>query len=315
MQASFITQSVLSLRTMSCLIITCLILQLGACANEKDDKEKSERALYQSAQKALDNKQYEYALELFRKIELRYPFGRYAEQAQLESIYAYYENTDYAAAEAAAGRFLQQYPEHPNLDYVQYLKGLSNYHVDKSFLSRFVENASAKRDLNSAKLAYLDFKRLIEVYPLSDYAADAQKRMLYIRDLVALQEIEIAHYYMQRAAYVAAVTRSQEVIEKYPGTSASAHGLALTYYAYQQLGSPDLAADSLKVLKHNFPNYEKLQEDGSLIPYDKLYQDRIDLLNFISFGHLNKEDTTSSSKAPSSTAPKPKPSEAIPSKI
>lgn len=279
----------LAFRIFYTVIALVLALQVTSCASKKDkDDEKSERALYETAEKYLDNLQYDQAIDYFRKIELRYPFGRYAEQAQLESIYAHYKNLEPASASIAADRFIRQYPEHPNLDYAYYLKGLSDYNVDSGITSRLLNNGSIKRDLSSAKNAYKNFRELIERFPQSDYVADAQKRMLYLRDLVARQEIEVANYYLQRAAYVAAVNRGKSVVENYPGSSASADALAVLVHAYQEMGMPDLAADSLRVLKLNFPNYAKLMPDGSLAPYDKLYYDDVNWLNFISFGYLNK---------------------------
>lgn len=269
------------------LVLLLTSVMLSQCANKKDELE-SERALYEAAQVAMDNHQYDRAVEHFRKIELRFPFGRYAEQAQLESIYAYYQNDELAAANISADRFIRQYPDHPNLDYAYYLKALSNYHVDQSITSRFVNQASAKRDLTATKDAFRDFNALIRRFPDSDYAADAQKRMLYIRDLIAQQEITVANYYMQRAAYVAAVNRAKLVIENYPGTSANADALAIMVHAYQEMNLNELAYDSLKVLQHNFPDYEKLLADGTLAPYDRLYHDEVNWLNFISFGLLNK---------------------------
>ena len=287
------------------LLAACsLLITLNACATRDDkDAEKTERSLYQSAQKALNSSQYDYAVELFRKIELRFPFGRYAEQAQLESIYAYYQNDEYASASVAADRFIRQHPEHPNLDYAYYVKGLSNYHVDSTLTDRLLTNSSARRDLTSAKSAFYIFQELIETFPQSDYLADAQKRMLYLRDLIARQEIEVAYYYMQRAAYVAAINRGKAVVEDYPGSTASGDALAIQVQAYQEMGMNDLAEDALKVLVHNFPDYEKLNPDGSLAPYDKLYYDEVNWINFISFGYLNKNAGKNAVKVENDKAP------------
>jgi outer membrane protein assembly factor BamD len=283
-------------RLLLALTFSLCVFLLAGCANKNKDDDDSERELYEAAQKALKGNQFDTAIDYYRKIELRYPFGRYAEQAQLETIYAYYKNLEPAAANVSASRFIRQYPEHPNLDYAYYLRGLSNYHVDSSFADRFVMRGSVKRDLSSAKEAFEDFDELIERFPNSEYVADAQKRMLYIRDLIAHQEVEVANYYMQRTAYVAAVNRAKAVIEDYPGSQASADALALLVHAYHEMGINDLASDSLKVLQHSFPDYDKLMPDGSLAPYEKLYEDEVNWLNFISFGYLNKKDSIKSTK-------------------
>ena len=60
--------------------------------------------LYQQAQADLDNKSYTSAISKLKALESRYPFGRFAEQAQLELIYAYYRNVEPEAARSAARR-------------------------------------------------------------------------------------------------------------------------------------------------------------------------------------------------------------------
>lgn len=293
------------------ILIFALVATLTQCGIFKSGKGKdspdSERALYETAQKALDNKQYGLAIESLRKIELRYPFGRYAEQAQLESIYAYYKNFELAAASASADRFIRQHPEHPNIDYAYYMKGLSSFNVDKGMLDRFLKDAAHKRDLGSAKDSYKEFKELIERFPDSDYSADAQKRMIHLRDLISRHEIGIANYYMQRSAYVAAANRGRYVVENFPNTSATADALAIMTSAYHEMGMSELASDSLTVLKHNFPNYEGFQADGSLKAYAKLYEENPHWLNFLSFGLIKTKHKSIKAKTrnePSANEPR-----------
>src|SRR4051812_47990139 len=100
-----------------------LALCLGACdsLDKKDEtKDWSVSKLYSEAKHALDDGQYETAIKYYEKIEARFPYGRFAQQAQLEIAYAYYKYKEPASAVAACDRFIKLHPNHPNVDYAYY---------------------------------------------------------------------------------------------------------------------------------------------------------------------------------------------------
>ncbi|MCH2098032.1 MAG: outer membrane protein assembly factor BamD, partial [Pseudomonadales bacterium] len=204
------------------LIISLLAVVLGGlpgCASLPffgDDEEapevpeSSEQELYQSAQRSLRASNYNDAIAKLQALEARYPFGRYAEQAQLELIYAYYMGFQPDAARSAADRFIRLHPQHPNVDYAYYLKGLAAYEKDESFFDRFVSTDRSARDIGAARDSFADFSQLLARYPASEYAPDARQRMIYLRNLLAGSEINVGRYYLSREAYVAAVNRVGE---------------------------------------------------------------------------------------------------------
>lgn len=207
--------------------------------------------LYSEASRELDAGDYQTAIEYYEKLEARYPFGRYATQAQLDVAYAHYKADEPEQAIAAADRFIKLYPQNPYVDYAHYLKGLVNYNRSVSFFDRYVPTDPSQRDPGSALDAFEDFAVLVRRFPDSKYAEDARLRMVYLRNNLAKGEVHVADFYMRRGAYIAAANRCNYVIERYQRTSAVEDALEILIDAYKRLGEDELAADAERVLVLN----------------------------------------------------------------
>jgi outer membrane protein assembly factor BamD len=249
------------------LLLIAILALTAACSSKKEvvDENLSEVELYQQAQADLDNNSYNSATEKLKALESRYPFGRYADQAQLELIYANYKNGEPEAAKSAAERFIRLHPQHPNVDYAYYLKGLTSFDQDVGLLARFLPLDQTKRDPGAARDSYNEFAQLTSRYPNSRYSPDAKQRMIYLRNLLAAYEIHVADYYLTRQAYVAAANRGRYVVENFQETPAVGDGLAVMVEAYQRMHLDDLADTSLEVLKTNYPDHPQLA-DGKFEP-------------------------------------------------
>lgn len=251
----------------------------------------SEQVLYQAAQRSLRSGNYNNAIAQLQRLEAQFPFGRYAEQAQLELIYAYYMAFRPDAARSAADRFIRLHPQHANVDYAYYLKGLAAYEQDRGFFDRFVPTDLAARDIGAARESFADFGQLLARYPASDYAPDARQRMIYLRNLLARSEIMVGRYYLSREAYVAAVNRGRNVVENYPTTPSVPDGLALMVEGYLKLNLPEPANDSLRVLVANYPDFEAIDADGNFrISQEVRNRDR-SWINILTLGALDRPDT------------------------
>ncbi|UVJ43350.1 outer membrane protein assembly factor BamD [Pseudomonas sp. LS1212] len=247
------------------LLIAILGLTAACSSKEVVDENLSEAELYQQAQADLDNESYTSATSKLKALESRYPFGRYADQAQLELIYANYKNAEPEAAKSAAERFIRLHPQHPNVDYAYYLKGLTSFDQDRGLLARFLPLDMTKRDPGAARDSYNEFAQLTSRFPNSRYSPDAKQRMIYLRNLLASYEIHVADYYLTRQAYVAAANRGRYVVENFQETPSVGDGLAVMVEAYQRLHLDELAATSLETLKLNYPNHPSLV-DGQFVP-------------------------------------------------
>lgn len=262
---------------------------MASCGSDPaEDRDSTERQLYEAAQGSLRSGNYQAAVDRLQQLEARFPFGRYAEQAQLEIIYAYYKSRQSEAARAAADRFIRLHPQHPNVDYAWYLRGMASFEEDQNFLSQFIPMDPAKRDPGAAREAFNDFSQLIRQFPDSQYGPDAQKRMIYLRNLLAAHEVYVAHYYIRRGAYIAAANRGRYVFENYQESPSVPDALAVMVQAYQLLEMDDLANNSLMVLKENFPDHESLNDKGQFVATTTVSNQDRSWLNIISFGWLGK---------------------------
>lgn len=243
--------------------IVVLSVSLTGCGLLPEGKDEtagwSAQKLYSAAKDNLNDGDYEKAIKLYETLEARYPYGRFAQQAQLEIAYAYYKNKEPISAIAACDRFIKLHPNHPNVDYAYYLKGLANFVEDNSLLSQLSSQDMAERDPKAARDSFMAFKELITRFPESKYAADAQARMKYLVNAIATNEVYVAKYYLKREAYVAAANRAKSVVGNYPEAPAVEEALAVMVVAYDKLGINDLRDDALRVLKLNYPKSKYAQ--------------------------------------------------------
>jgi len=244
-------------RVLGSLLLTAT-LTLGGCSllpKVQDETEGwSAQKLYATAKEELNDGNYERAVKLFETLETRYPFGRYAQQAQLDIAYAYYKDDEAISAIAACDRFIKLHPNHPNVDYAYYLKGLSNFNDDLGILGNLVDQSMSERDPVASRDAFLSFKELVTRFPESKYAEDATARMKFLVNTMAEHEIYVAKYYLKRGAWVAAANRATAVVKTYPNTPAMEQALAIMVVAYDKLQLPELSKDAQRILLLNFPN-------------------------------------------------------------
>jgi outer membrane protein assembly factor BamD len=226
---------------------------LSACASQRalEEAQHDPARLYELGREALDSEHYETAIKHFENLSARFPFGEYAQQAQLDTAYAYYMFREPESAISTADQFIRNYPRHPDVDYAYYLRGLANFEQTRAFLDDLLKEDPAQRDRRTALESFRHFAELVRRFPDSRYAADAVQRMTHLRNYLARHELHVADYYMRRKAYVAAAGRARHVIENYPGTPATLSALEVMARAYEELGLSDLAADVRRVLAEN----------------------------------------------------------------
>jgi outer membrane protein assembly factor BamD len=251
------------LRRVLTLISLVLFLGPAGCGLLPEVQEEtagwSAQKLYSEAKDNLNGGNYERAIKLYETLESRYPYGRYAQQAQLDIAYAYYKDNEALSAITAADRFIKLHPNHPNVDYAYYLKGLANFTENSGVFAGLVEQDMSERDQKAAKDAFDSFKELSTRFPDSKYTPDALARMKYLVNAIAYNEIHVAKYYLKRQAYVAAANRADNVVKNYPQTPAVEEALAIMVVSYDKLGIKDLRDDAMRVLKMNFPNSKYAQ--------------------------------------------------------
>ncbi|MEJ2452468.1 MAG: outer membrane protein assembly factor BamD [Gammaproteobacteria bacterium] len=240
------------------MILILSLLQGCASSGSSDDPTAGMNAeqIYKKANAELKSGDYESAINFYERLEARFPYGQFADRAQMEIVYAYYKDNQQESAILAADRFIKLHPNHPNVDYLYYMRGLASYSLSKSFLDSLFNVDPTERDPKSARRAFEYFVELIKKFPKSRYAPDAAKRMVAIRNNLAKYEVHVANYDLSRGAYLAAANRSKYVVENYQRTPAVADALAIMVQAYNKLGMKELANDAERVLKLNYPNHK-----------------------------------------------------------
>ena len=251
------------------LLVTSLFVSCAWFGDDEDEDEfanlSTEEQFYQRALDQLTNQNFRGAISTYEALESRFPFGRFAAQAQIEIVYAYYRSGDREAARAAAQRFVRLHPDSENIDYAYYMLGLASFDDNSSFLDRFVPIDHTKRDPGRTQESFSDFAQLLALYPDSPYAADARARMIFLRNSLAAYEIHVSNYYLERRAFIAAQRRAQYVVENFQGTPAVADAVAIMVECYLRLGLNDLSDRSLALLHENYPDHSSIDGSGEFV--------------------------------------------------
>ena len=242
-------------RLLISLLIALMMVMVSGCRKDNKDDSRDASVMYNEAKSYLEAQNWNRAIQAYQILSTRFPFGRYTEQAQLELAYAYHKGGNPEAALATADRFIRTYPSHPNVDYAFYIRGLTNYEQRVGFMERMMPSRVRDRDQTAARESFRDFDELIRRFPDSRYAPDARQRMVFLRNNLSFYELDVARYYLRRKAYVASANRARYAIETYPGSPELGNALEILHISYTEMGLPELAEDTMKVLVLNYPDH------------------------------------------------------------
>lgn len=242
-------------------IVTVIgLILLTGCASTDPQASWTQEQYYREARKELDSRNYTSALKLYDSLQARFPYGVYADQANLDSAYIQFRIKDRVQAVAECDRFIQLHPTHPNVDYAYYLKGRAQELTFDGALARLANQDVTERDPDSTRSAFAAYRELINRFPDSRYAADARKRMERLADSLAQTEMHAARYYLRRGAPLAAANRARGLLERFPLSPAREEALALMVSAYDELGEATLRDDARRVLQLNYPESAWLEK-------------------------------------------------------
>jgi len=244
------------------LALTAAVVLLAGCAGMERDETANwtPEEHYAEAKASLSDGLYEQAIKYYEKLESRYPYGKYAQQAQIEIAYAYFKSGDPANSIAACDRFIKLHPNHVNVDYVYYLKGLVTFNDDFGLIGKISGEDFNDRDPKGMRESYETFRTLVTRFPQSIYAEDSRLRMAYLINSMAWNELYVATYYFNRGAFLASANRAQHVIKTYPEAPANEDALVMMVKSYDKLGLNELRDDAIKVLRLNYPANATLSE-------------------------------------------------------
>jgi outer membrane protein assembly factor BamD len=270
------------------LLLSTLIVMVSACASNKQEEVLPEKTYYDNARQAMNSGNFNESEQNLDALETYYPFGRYAEQAQLDLIYARYQNLDLEGSRAAADRFLRLNPQSDHADYALYMRGLASYNLDIGLAARYLPIDVAARDAGEQQQAFRDFSELLNRYPESQYAADARQRMIAVRNRMAELELYAARYYIKREAYVAANNRARYVIENFPSSPFVEEAIVILAETFDFLKFKKGSQDAVALLRQNFPKSDAFNSDGEF-EANLLKRENRSLSSVVTFGLMGDE--------------------------
>ncbi|WP_100641318.1 outer membrane protein assembly factor BamD [Marinobacter salexigens] len=270
------------------LLLSTLVVLISACASNKQEEVLPEKTYYDNARKAMNSGNFNEAEQNLDSLETFYPFGRYAEQAQLDLVYARYQNLDLEGSRAAADRFLRLNPQSDHADYALYMRGLASYNLDIGLAARYFAIDVSARNAGEQLQSFRDFSELLNRYPESEYAADARQRMLAVRNRMAELELHAARYYIKREAYVAANNRARYIVENYSTSPAVEEALIILAETFDYLKFRKGSQDAVALLRDNFPKSEAFNSDGEF-EANLLRRENRSLSSVVTFGLLGDE--------------------------
>ncbi|HXS04077.1 MAG TPA: outer membrane protein assembly factor BamD [Rhodanobacter sp.] len=260
------TLSLFTLPAVKLLAVFVLVISISACSMFRHKRESVDtmplEALYNTAHTSMEDGNYAAASRAYQRLIARFPSGAYNEQAQLDLAYSQYKDNQPDDALSTINRFIKTFPANKHVDYAYYLRGLINFGRTTGFVERITKSTGgqSRRDQGYNLQSFDDFSELSRRFPDSAYTADARQRMIYLRNLLAQYEINVAEFYLHNKAYVAAADRSQYVVEHYQQAPQTGDALAILTRSYLALDQKELAAQTRDVLALNYPHHPYLTD-------------------------------------------------------
>jgi len=249
-------------RQIAAVILLASAVALSGCKTwgDKGVEQGAPEQLYERARAMLGTGDFNNAVRVYEALEARYPFSEQARQSRLDIMYAYYKSGEKESAVDAADQFIRENPTHPRIDYAMYIRGLVYFERTPNVLERWFRADLTERPPQDARASFQAFQQMIERFPDSEYAHDARRRMVYLRNRLADYEVHVADYYLRRRAYVASLARAKFCIENYDGAPAVRQALDVMISAYEGMGLTDLAEQARGVYALNYPDKELKRE-------------------------------------------------------
>lgn len=226
-------------KRLTVLLVLCLFFILPACTTKigpaEAYKDETPKQIFEYGVANVQKGDFTEAIKRFEALQVQYPLNSETEIAGLQIIYAYYRKEEYPAAAAAAARFVREHPLNSHTDYALFMQGLSEFYQNQGGIDRLIGIDLAKRDLTMLKKAFSEFSTLVAHFPHSTYAPAAYQYMIHLRNLLARHQLQLAEFYYDRKAYVAAINRANQVIQHYQGSPSVVNALMIMAKSYRAL--------------------------------------------------------------------------------
>ena len=246
------------------LFIFLILTMIFSCSGNKNKEisyeERTLQVIYKSALKKLNSENYEEAIFEFDEVERQHPYSKWARKSILMSSYASYKKRDFIKAEINLKRYIGIYPASELVPYAQYLLGMC-------YFDQIIDH---KRDQTAVKSAYQTFKLILDRYPETSYAKESYYKIIFIENIMAAKELNVAKTYLSLKKYIAAIKRFKYIVNNYQTSSFVPESLHRLVEIYLILGINEEAIINARVLGYNFPKSKWYKFSYKLLKEKKL---------------------------------------------
>ena len=255
-----LSKNIIYIFFISIFVISCAKENIKKSTIKETNLELQMIEAYEEGLRELKNGDVIFAAKKFNEAEILFPQSDVAPQAALMAAYSYYSQNYYSDAIAELERFLKVYPNYKDIAYAEYLLGLC-------FYEQIVDE---KKDLESIIRSKKVFLRIINNYPDTDFAIDAEFKLDLINDILAAKEMYVGSYYVDRKKWIAAINRFKFVIDNYDTTIYVEEALHRIVEIYYIIGLQNEAMKYANLLGYNYQSSKWYENSYSL--FDKNYK-------------------------------------------
>ena len=229
-------------------LLTILILLINCSSNKKDNEKiiSSDIEIYKSGLSSLRDSNYSKAVEEFDKLYINHPFSSLAKKSEIMTAYSLYQNNEINKSISKLKTFNEMNPKDEFSDYAHYLLAMCYY----------IQISNQGRDPSLSLKALNTFKLITIKYPNSKYAKDSKLKIQFIKNSLAINELNIGKFYLKKNAPASSIKRFKAILQKYQNSSVIPETLYRLTEALLMMGLKKEAIKSNAILKYNFPNSE-----------------------------------------------------------
>ena len=229
-------------------LLTILILLINCSSNKKDNETiiSGDIETYKSGLSSLQDSNYSKAVKEFDKLYINHPFSSLAKKSEIMTAYSLYQNNEINKSISKLKTFNEMNPKDEFSDYDHYLLAMCYY----------IQISNQGRDPSLSLKALNSFKLITTKYPNSKYAKDSKLKIQFIKNSLAINELNIGKFYLKKNAPASSIKRFKTILQKYQNSSVIPETLYRLTEALLMMGLKKEAIKSNAILKYNFPNSE-----------------------------------------------------------
>jgi outer membrane protein assembly factor BamD len=181
------------------------VLFLTACTEKEFDPNDPQKS-FGIAKEPYDDGNYEIAVQRLGEFKSRFPYSKFATEAELLIANAQFELSHYTEAALAYEQFVKLHPKHPQVDY-------ASFRIGESYWKDAPEEVDREQEYTLK--AIKEWEKLIAKMPDSPYAKQARELVAKGKRRVAESLMFVVHFYCKQEIYHACAFVAIQLADEY----------------------------------------------------------------------------------------------------